>query len=536
MQTHCAQESVPQGGAKDEKGPELKQASPPNKSLHFSGTKIRIQFNEFLKETGFAQTLISPPLDKRPDYHIEGRTLTITLKSKLRDSTTYTINFADDIKDLNEGNTASNFTYVFSTGSYIDSQKIGGSVTMAKENMPADGIVVGIYPADSVDGILKSKPFYFAKTDKAGQFKIENMRAGKYWVYGLKDQNYNYIYDQPNELIAFSDTAVWLTDSTAPNVKLFLFEENKRGLRLEEVRTMQPGLLQIAYNKPVETFKLDWKGHSTDDFAWIYSTNDTIKYWYSKYYAQKDTFYLTANDTLKDTVRMELKFIPKDSVFYKKQYDLSIVNQLVKTKKDSLHNESSGLQELYKPLKIVFSRPIIEINKSKAAQIFEDSSTKPITPDFKPDEKSKEFALLEFEKKESSAYTLEIPDSMLRDVFGTWNKKLTYRFTTNGKSSYGNLRITLKTEHPEKYYIIKLMNASGEIVQEFFLSGNDEKKVTVENILAGSYRFLVIEDTNKNGKWDTGDLKRKRQPEKTYTYKATYTLKGGWDLDVEVKF
>jgi len=536
IQFGCANESVPQGGAQDKDAPVVKKASPPDKSLHFTGNKIEIKFNEFLKETGFAQTLISPPLEKRPDFHIEGRTLTIKLKSALRANTTYTINFSDDVQDLNEGNKASNFTYAFSTGDYIDSQKISGSVLLAKDNTNQDGVVVALYPKDSVDGILKSKPFYFAKTDKSGSFKIENIKVGKYWVYGLKDQNYNYLYDQPNEQIAFSDSLIDLSDSISPNVKLNLFDENNRKLDLDEVRSMEPGKLQIAYNKPIRNFKLDWKKYSTDDFAWIYPTNDTVIYWYSKYYAEKDTLYLTANDTLLDTVRMELKSIKKDSLFSGNKYSLSVVNQLVKLKSDSSSKNNFTVQELYKPLKINFNRPIIRINENKRLQIMEDSSIKTIEPKFSLDEKTKQFITIDFEKKENTKYAIEIPDSTLQDIFGMWNKKIIHRFTTNEKSNYGNLHITLKTEHPENYYVIKLLSASGETVKEFFFTGNGERKVSVDNILAGSYRFVVIDDANRNGVWDTGDFKNKIQPEKIYTYKDTYQLKGGWDLDVEVKF
>ena len=141
-----------------------------------------------------------------------------------------------------------------------------------------------------------------------------------------------------------------------------------------------------------------------------------------------------------------------------------------------------------------------------------------------------------FEKKENTKYVVEIPDSALQDIFGTWNKKLTYQFTSNSKTSYGNLHITLKTEHPENYYTIHLLNSANEVVKEFFFTGNGERKVSADNILAGAYKFEVIDDTNKNGVWDTGDFKQKIQPEKIYTYKDIYQLKGGWDLDVEVKF
>lgn len=154
----------------------MKKISPADKTIHFNSDKIEIKFDEFLKQGSFAQTLVSPPLEKRPEFKVEGRTLTIKLKSALRDSTTYTINFGDDIQDLNEGNIAANFTYVFSTGSYIDSQKVSGMVIQAKDNTAADGIIVLLYPKDSVDGILKSKPFYFAKQIKPEPSKLKTLK------------------------------------------------------------------------------------------------------------------------------------------------------------------------------------------------------------------------------------------------------------------------------------------------------------------------------------------------------------------------
>ncbi len=535
--SRCAQESTPQGGPKDEKAPVVKKSTPANKSLHFTADKIKITFDEFIKPTGFAQTLVSPPVDKRPVYHVEGRTLTIKLKSPLRDSTTYTINFGDDLQDLNESNKAANFTYVFSTGSYIDSQRIDGTVLLAKDNTPAEDIVVSLYPKDSMDGILKSKPYYFAKTDKAGYFKIENIKAAQYRLYALKDQNYNYLYDQPNELIAFSDTIINLADTLPKNVKLHIFSENRQKLKLSEAKSLGPGQLQIIYNKPVNNFKLDWNGYSASDFAYTYPTNDTIIYWYSKYYAEKDSFYLTANDTILDTLRMELKSIKKDSLATGNKLPFSIVNQSLAKRKDSVNTQNKSFQELLKPFKISFTVPIAEINSSKTLQITRDSSLEEIPARVTLDPKTKQSITIEFDKLEKTTYNITVPDSIYKDIFGRWNTKLVQHITTNDKSSYGNLQVKLKTEHPEKYYVIKLLQAeSNEVVKEFFFTGNGEKKITVSDVLAGKYKFMVIEDENKNGEWDTGNFEKKKQPEKIFTYKDTYELKGGWDLDVEVKF
>lgn len=536
IQFGCANESVPQGGNQDKEQPKAKKIMPADKTLNFKSDKIQITFNEYLKATGFSQTLISPPMDKRPDFKVEGKTLTVKLKSALRDSTTYTINFADDIKDLNEGNTAENFTYVFSTGDYIDSQKVFGNIFLAKDNTPADAVVVSLYPLDSVDGILSAKPFYFAKTDKSGRFEINNVKAGKYHIYALKDQNYNYLYDQPNEQIAFSDSVIMLNDSVAKSITLYLFDENKRKLALDDVRSIAPGFLQIYYTNPINGFKLNGDLYSEGDFARFYDTNDTINYWYSKYYMKKGDLFFVANDSILDTARIELKFIEKDSLFSDSRNYLTIVNQANTSKEKTESKDVWTVQDLYKPLKINFTRPVIGINESKQLQIKRDSSEKSVATKFSLDEKTKQFISIDFEKTENASYALTIPDSMFQDILGTWNKRILYQFRTSGKDAYGNLRITLKTDHPENYYIVRLLNANNEVMKEFLFTGNGERKVSVENILAGSYKFLVIDDENRNGKWDTGDFKNKIQPEKMFIYKDTYQLKGGWDLEAEVKF
>lgn len=51
-------------------------------------------------------------------------------------------------------------------------------------------------------------PAYASRTQKDGSFKLRYLRNEKYLLFALKDANANYIFDQPNEDIAFSDTLV----------------------------------------------------------------------------------------------------------------------------------------------------------------------------------------------------------------------------------------------------------------------------------------------------------------------------------------
>lgn len=533
---NCANEKAPEGGKKDTTPPKVKKMSPPNKSLHFTTSKIDITFDEFIKASGFAQTLISPPLEKRPEFKINGKTLTIKWKSKLRDSTTYTINFAEDIKDVNEGNILNNFTYVFSTGDFLDSQKVSGKVTMAKDNTNADGVIVSLYPPDSINAIKRSKPFYFAKTDKSGNFKISNIKAAQYRIFALKDQNYDYLYNQPGELIGFSDSLLDLSDTIAKTIDLRLFEERKGKLSYMGDKTIKPGLVQIYFSQPLNSFSMESNIHTDKDFYYFNTTKDTLTYWYSDYSEKRFKLFYVANDTLKDSVRIELQNITIDSIKRNKKYALTPDFQLNKTPSSSNNKEIINTQELFKPLKISFNHPITGINETKAFHLYEDSVKKELPVKFSIDSPGKQVLVFDFPKTENTGYTLEVPDSAFQDIFGTWNTAFKYKLKTTSKDNYGNLNVILKSTHPEKTYVVKILDAGSDaLITEIHITNEPEKKVLIENVAAGTYKVIVIDDANGNGVWDTGNFKNKIQPEKIITYPSTYTLKGGWDLDVEVK-
>ena len=169
----CANEAPPTGGKKDIKPPRVKYSTPGNKAINFKGNQIKIRFDEYIVQSlDPSEIIVSPPLPKNPKYLVNGKTLVVRLPDSLKDSTTYTINFGDAIKDNNENNILKNFTFVFATGSNLDSASLSGYIINIKEPTKTEDFIAALYPADSVDGILKNKPYYFAQTDKTGSFKI----------------------------------------------------------------------------------------------------------------------------------------------------------------------------------------------------------------------------------------------------------------------------------------------------------------------------------------------------------------------------
>jgi hypothetical protein len=193
----CANRGTPTGGEIDEEPPEILKAVPENFSTNFKGDEIIITFNEFVKIKDIRkQLIISPPMDLDPTvYPLSGASkyISIKIKDTLQDNTTYAFNFGESIVDNNEGNPYPYYRYVFSTGDVIDSLSVKGYVTDALKEEPDTFISVMLYDVDSTytDSIVyKEKPRYITNTlDSVTTFSIENIKAGKYKLIALKDNN-----------------------------------------------------------------------------------------------------------------------------------------------------------------------------------------------------------------------------------------------------------------------------------------------------------------------------------------------------------
>ena len=118
----CAQMGYPTGGPKDSLPPVLIKATPEINTVNFSGNKITLQFNEYIDIQNIQDNLLVSPLAKKnPNVSGNLKTLVIKLRDTLKQNTTYTLQFGNAIKDVNEGNVLKNFSFAFSTGNHVDS-------------------------------------------------------------------------------------------------------------------------------------------------------------------------------------------------------------------------------------------------------------------------------------------------------------------------------------------------------------------------------------------------------------------------------
>ncbi len=234
--TGCAQISAPTGGPRDSLAPVLVNARPALKSLNVTDNKITLNFNEYVEvKDALTNVLVSPLPKNNPVIDYKLRTVTVKLKDTLQPNTTYSVNFGNAIVDVNEGNVFKDFTYVFSTGSSIDSFTCGGSVTLA-ENAKADStLLVMLYRNATDSAVQKVKPDYITRLRGDGSFNFTSLPGGSFHIYALKDADGGKTYNVKTELFAFADKPVIIGPADTPNITLYAFAEEKdnRGNKAE---------------------------------------------------------------------------------------------------------------------------------------------------------------------------------------------------------------------------------------------------------------------------------------------------------------
>lgn len=199
----CANIVPPGGGPKDSLPPILIQALPKDSSLQFNAKKIQLVFNEFVEVKEAQQQLVVSPFPKnQPQIDYKLRTITILLKDSLQENTTYSLDFGQSVRDINEGNILKNFTYLFSTGNQLDKGTIKGKVTLAETGKYDSTLLVVLHSNLADSAIEKNRPNYIAKVDGKGQFQFKYLPSVPVNVYVVPN-DFSKKYDDSTKLFAF---------------------------------------------------------------------------------------------------------------------------------------------------------------------------------------------------------------------------------------------------------------------------------------------------------------------------------------------
>lgn len=549
----CANVVTPSGGPKDQNPPVVLNTSPENHSTNFKGKTISLTFDEYVTLNNPSNNvLVSPPTSKKPTFRTSGKTLIIKFEEPLIENTTYSINFGDAIKDLHEGNVFNGYTFHFSTGDKIDSLSLKGKVTSASTLTPMEGFFVGLY--DSLP--YHSKPKYVTTTDKAGNFEFSGLSDKKYLLFALKDNNYNMIYDLPNEEIAFhsdsvrpyfidnhiikniisdilandttvvNDTVIEMRQPEYPVYELFSFVQEDSIQKIFKKELVEEGLLRFVFRYPAPNVAINALEKLPDSFNImpVYSSKKDTVLWY--FTPCKDSLMISINDgaNICDTTHYSLK--PRQSAFKRRRSQENDVKKLV-----IKNNIKANKLKPKQPVILTLNEPIIDIHQQDSMIFIENQDTVFRKIKFeKLDEYGLKYQIVS-DLKPENRYQLIIPDSVFFGFRNVTNDTIRLNFLVQEEAAFGNIYITVDIPENVPQVIVELLSSNNKTIDKQILTNSQE--LSFEFLDPGKYQLKAILDTDANGEWSPGNFDKKLQPEKIVFYKNALEVRANWDIDMD---
>lgn len=555
--------SGPQGGPRDTIAPVILNSVPEPLQTNFAGKEIILTFDEYVVVDNLSgKMIISPPLAEKPTVKLKGKSIIIKLNEALDPGRTYSVDFADGIKDYNEGNKIDGFRMLFSTYDQIDTLIISGYLLDAFNLEPLENATALLYTINEDSLFSTTRPDYIAKTDKKGYFMFDNLTTGSYRLYGIINTDNKLFYSQKTEQIAFFDTLLipnakhittidtiyTETDTTLTSKGYTEFEPSEiisylflpdfyKQFLVGSRRETEDFMLLVFNEQLCDSFKIELLGvENTDSLIYkeLGRNRDTLSIWIcDPGLVKTDSLKIAINYTVSDSAQ---NFITKADTLkmnFKKPKEKERSPSIVKEEElpvlfDFAIN-ATGNFDLNKKVKITAPLPVNKITKEfvQLSVVVNDSTFEAVSFDLIANSK-REYEL-DFEMKEETNYVIKIDSAAITSLTGLHNKVFEKKFKTQKLEYYGSVIIELKGSNSPGIVQLLKNSKDEEVLYEVF-SNENENTIVFNFLKPAKYRIKFIEDLNQNKKWDSGILDQKIQPEKVFYFSKIIEVKSNWDI------
>lgn len=573
----CASIGRPEGGPRDQTPPAFIRSNPAQGALNVTNNRLDLWFDENIQlEDPTNKVVVSPVQKENARVNANGRHLTVEFRDTLADSTTYTIDFADAIRDLNESNILDGFAFDFSTGNYIDTLTMSGMVFEARNLEPAQGMVVGLYSNLSDTALTRLPMERVAKTNQLGQFTIRGLKPGTYNVFALDDRNHDWRWDRSENIAFFPVTLspqaveTTVTDTLRSSagedsivsrtawhnipddILLTWFNENYRSQYLRDYKRPTQRYIELKFGAPLDSMPQlrpvsgPLKGRDITELS-LLETRD-----------ERDSLIYWLNDSVllnQDSLLVEARYRKTDSLdnlvwqtdtlklFWKRPKVDEKELKKKKEKGDTLPEitflnfkaTGSGSQDLNLPLVFEANEPLTPISSDVwRLEIEEDSVWNVIHGlELKPDTSSVRRRILHTKWVEGAKYRFTADSAGIFSIYGEFNKPFKYEFSTKTMEDYGVISLNLtdikELQLPDTaaVYVELLKNDQPVAVAKADPSGT----ATFRFVTPDTYYARAYIDLNGDSIWTTGNVALHRLPEDVFYYPKKLLLRKNWDLE-----
>ena len=564
----CASMGRPQGGARDVTPPAYVRSNPPHGTLNFKGERIEAFFDENIQlDDAFNKVIVSPTQKITPVVRSFGRRVTVELRDTLKPNTTYTIDFADAIQDLNEGNVLDGFALDFSTGDSIDTLRLSGIVLEARTLEPAQAMTIGIYrePADTA---ITTLPFErIARTNQLGQFTVRNLKAGNYAVYAINDLNRDNKWDR-SEDIAFlghlatpSVEAITVTDTirtaagtdslaTRPgtayypnDLLLTWFNEGYKSQYLKDYKRPERRKITLEMGAPADSLPeiavvKGPQGRSFSEMAVLQhnATNDTLTYWlHDPELIAADSLMLSVRHLNTDTLDRivwktdTLRFFWRDKDKKKKKKDEEADTVPKPIELLPLTMTSPSDFDVYQPLRLGTSTPIARADTAAFhLEMLVDTiwTAVPHSPVRADTLNPLTGLVIDFDTGPGQKYRIRVDSLGVENIYGLHNKDFSQELKVRALEEYSNLVLNITPDSLPM--MVELLSEADNPVR---VVSAEKGKAIFRYVNPGTYYARLWIDADSNGIWTTGCVIDSLQPEEVYYYPRKIDLKANWDVE-----
>lgn len=476
----CANIVPPSGGKKDMKSPKLLKVVPADSQLNARVTRIQLHFNEYVTVNDVIKELkVSPILKQTPEMSVKGRIVNIKIAdSLLKLNTSYSVDFGHAIRDLNEGNLYNGKPFIFSTGTWFDSLHLKGVVYNAQFGLrdSSTGVQVLLYEDTSdIMIVSRQKPQYVTSVKQGGEFTFTGLPAKPFRVYAIKETNNSIKYDQNDELIGFLNTVISPHPNDTTLLQINIFNEvdsisNNKGET--DIKDAPPSKPSLGSKPSIS---------STSQEA---GQNDELS---------------------------------SKTLTYKTNIDTS--------------NAKKRSQDILQDIKIDFSLAIQSIDTTKIKLSLDTNTQNNIQSyTWQLDSMRKQLTIKPKQWLENKIYQIELKQGWAIDSSNNESKASLFTFRTKSEDDYAKLVVRFTPKYINKHYLIEILKDK----QLFKSTIIDNAKIVFTYLPVGNYTIMIVEDLNNDGKWTSGSLKEKRQPEKVIPYlNGSITTKAGWESIID---
>lgn len=182
-------------------------------------------------------------------------------------------------------------------------------------------------------------------------------------------------------------------------------------------------------------------------------------------------------------------------------------------------------QDITKPVVVTFNTAIDTYNTNQIQLVSLLDSNEIEVPVIVRKDTIESRLLVEVRWEENTAYTLRLLKDFVTDTSGKKATPSKYTFRTKSDDDYGIIKIQLTEKYYDTKYVVQVTNDKDTVYQ----APVTDTLINLTRLQPGKYNIRIIVDENRNGKWDTGDLFAKKQPEFVIPYDETIELRAGWE-------